>query len=149
MNKKLPVIICSLLLLLYVGNSSGSQEPAIYSASENLCNASCNFEYAKAQNCYAQEPAGHYTKQVLLDVMTKTSMLIKDEKAGVCVCVTAKLEKKGSFTDIIIKKSNNIQASEMVKAYLQNIEFSPVPDEASCLLEEPTNPIPISLDNKP
>ena len=77
------------------------------------------------------------------------SKLIKGEKQSICVCLTAKLEKDGSFTNIIIKKSNNIEASEKMKSYLQDIDFTPVPNEALCLLKEPVNPIPISIDNRP
>lgn len=148
MNSILLAIILS-LLLLNISCSENNKAQEIYSANENSCNTTCGFDHTKTQECYAQAPAGNYTKQVLLGVLAGASKLVKDEKAGTCVCVTAELEKGGSFTNIIVKKSNNYNASEKVKSYLQDIKFSPVPDEALCLLAEPTNPVSISLDNNP
>lgn len=140
-------IVTLFLLLLTVSCAHQSDDKRLYSASENSCNKTCGFNHESSQECASRESALYYIYHVLFTTLAKASRLIENEPANTCVCAEATLKKEGLFSNVTILKSNSINASNIVKNYLDNVKFSAVPESATCLLDKPINPIPISLDN--
>ncbi len=73
--------------------------------------------------------------------------LFRGNPPGVCFCAEVTLEQDGRFSHIDNIRSTRENVEFEISKILMEIEFDPVPIEASCLLHPPVNPIPFSLDS--
>ncbi len=88
-----------------------------------------------------------YMVGVMQTFSSPASEFFRHNPPGACFCAQVTLEQGGHFSDINIIRSTGENMELSFSEMLKEIEFDPVPIEASCLLYPPANPLPLSLDS--
>ena len=79
--------------------------------------------------------------------VSAVSKFFRHNPPGACFCAQVTLEQSGHFSDIKILRSTGENMEFSFSEMLKEIEFDPVPIEASCLLYPPVNPLSLSFDS--
>ncbi len=73
--------------------------------------------------------------------------LFRQHPSGVCFCAQVTLQQDGYFSYVDHVRSHGEYLDAAISEILKDVDFGPVPSEASCLLHPPVNPLSFSLDS--
>lgn len=136
-------IIALSSILIFSGCDFDKEE--FYSATQSQCNMSCGFDVEALKECYEQPAVIEYTISGF-DAFDKASdMALKNVEFGSCICLTAEIDKNGMYSNLsYLNDSQGFNGGLFIKIInLGNV--APIPENASCILEEKNKTIPMSF----
>ena len=139
------------LLAAAIHLQSCSEDPTTidwYPASKNECDQWCAFDDDPDLTRCASKPE----VQIYLIAVAQMSGyaladLFRQHPSGVCFCAQITLKQDGYFSYVDNVRSNGENLDDAISEILKDVDFGPVPIEASCLLHPPFNPLLFSLDS--
>ena len=99
---------------------------------ENECAVSCGYEKTTSTCLKDSTEALKYVQYVILDQLFEK----EKETDNSCICVTAKLNMNGTFSEVSIYKSNDIEFAKIFKSKIEKLNLPTAPASASCLTKE-------------
>ena len=144
-------IFTTLLLLaagiFLLGFSEDSTSTDWYPSSKDECYQWCSFDDQAALKCTSKPEVQMYLVGVMQNFHSAASKFFRHNPPGACFCAEVTLDQGGHFSDVNIVRSTGKDMELSFSEMLMEIDFDPVPIEASCLLHPPANPLPLSLDS--
>ncbi len=138
------LVVAGMFLLSCSEDSTTTQG---YPTSKSQCYQWCSFDDQAALKCTSKPEVQKYLVGLMQMFQSPATEFFRQNPPGECFCAEVTLEQGSHFSDIRIIRSTAEKMELSFSEMLMEVQFDPVPIEASCLLHPPANPLPLSLDS--